>query len=132
MTPRLLIIDDDKELRQELAEILTKEGFTVDQAADGLQGLRLAGRGVYDLILLDLRLPKINGLDLLETLKVWEVKSKILVVTGRPINVTLPGPAPDSAREEERILHLADAVVNKPFSLNPFLDQVRELLALSR
>src|SRR4051794_9571077 len=62
---RVLIIDDEVAIRESLETLLQIEGFSVETAADGEEGLALLDRGSYDLVLLDLALPGQNGIELL-------------------------------------------------------------------
>lgn len=62
---RILIVDDDRALRHVLGELLKAAGHTVDQAADGHDALRCLDSGVYDMVLLDIGLPGVSGLDVL-------------------------------------------------------------------
>jgi DNA-binding response OmpR family regulator len=64
---RLLLIDDDEELCAELRELLEIEGFHVDTAFDGLQGLGNLQKGKYHIVVLDLKLPGLNGYEVLKT-----------------------------------------------------------------
>ena len=58
--PKILIIDDEKSIRASLKEILTYEKFEVDEAADGAEGLKKAESGNYDVILCDIKMPKVG------------------------------------------------------------------------
>lgn len=69
MSKKILIIEDDVFVRELYQNELQKEGFEVEGAGDGPEGLFKAARDSYDLILLDIMLPKMNGIDLLRTLK---------------------------------------------------------------
>ncbi|MEK7610955.1 MAG: response regulator [Patescibacteria group bacterium] len=77
---RLLIIEDDQDLRELYVEVLRDEGFEVAEAADGQVGLEKAKAGNYDLLLLDIMLPKIDGLQILKAVKESSDLSKIPVV----------------------------------------------------
>jgi CheY-like chemotaxis protein len=66
---RLLVVEDDQFLRDLYNELLTEEGYSVDLAGDGEEGYTKASRGGFDLILLDIMLPKIDGLEVLRRLK---------------------------------------------------------------
>ena len=68
-TRRLLLVDDDADLRQMYGLILGKEGYQLDLAEDGLEGLAKARAGGYDLILLDLMMPNLDGIGFLKGLK---------------------------------------------------------------
>ncbi len=63
---KLLIIDDEKAIRGALRDILEYEGYTIEEASDGEQGLELVTKNDYDVVLCDIRMPKIEGLDLLQ------------------------------------------------------------------
>ncbi|MES2517247.1 MAG: sigma-54 dependent transcriptional regulator [Bacteroidota bacterium] len=63
---KLLIIDDEKAIRGALRDILEYEGYTIEEASDGEQGLELVTQNDYDVVLCDIRMPKLEGLDLLQ------------------------------------------------------------------
>jgi DNA-binding response OmpR family regulator len=63
MTERILLVEDEEDLRMTLSDRLKAEGYELETAADGEQGLRKAVEGAYDLIVLDVMLPKKNGFD---------------------------------------------------------------------
>ncbi|TFH49107.1 MAG: response regulator, partial [Methanothrix sp.] len=75
---RILVADDEESMRWVLSKALRKKGFTVDLARDGDEALRLIRSESYDLAILDIKMPGLNGLDLLD--KVREFKSDLLVV----------------------------------------------------
>lgn len=77
---RLLIVEDDQDLRELYIEVLRDEGFEVAGAADGQVGLEKAKAGNYDLLLLDIMLPKIDGLQILRAVRENPDLSKIPVV----------------------------------------------------
>ncbi len=64
--PNILIIDDEKAIRNVLKEILGAEGFTVDEASDGEEGLKKFSTGSYDVVLCDIKMPKIDGIEFLQ------------------------------------------------------------------
>lgn len=78
MAQSILIIDDEKAIRSTLLEILTFEGYQVDDAADGVEGLRKIMNGHYDCVICDIKMPKMDGLELLE--KALEAKPDIQIV----------------------------------------------------
>lgn len=77
---KILLIEDDLDLRELYTEILKEASFAVASAADGQTGLTLALAGGYDLLLLDIMLPKIDGLQILKNLKSNAQLSKIPVI----------------------------------------------------
>ena len=80
---RILIIDDEESIRDGCQQILTRQGYEPTATADGMTGLELARTGAFDVILLDLRMPRIEGLEILKILKnEHPVASKIIVITG--------------------------------------------------
>ena len=66
---KILIVEDEAGMREALIKALTDEGYSTDGAADGEEGYDLAGTGAYDLILLDIMLPKRSGLEVLRALR---------------------------------------------------------------
>ena len=78
---RLLIVEDNRALLKSLRKGLQEEGFTVDAAADGEEGLFLAEHNEYDAVILDLLLPKLDGLKLLQALRRADIQTHVLVLT---------------------------------------------------
>ncbi|MDP1812652.1 MAG: sigma-54 dependent transcriptional regulator [Sediminibacterium sp.] len=76
--PSILIIDDEKAIRNVLKEILMNEGYTVDEAIDGEEGLKKFTSGSYDVVLCDIKMPKLDGLEFLQ--KVTNTLSEIPVI----------------------------------------------------
>jgi two-component system nitrogen regulation response regulator NtrX len=76
--PTILIIDDEKSIRKTLSEILTFEGYKLDEAADGEEGLRKFREKTYDVILCDIKMPKIDGLDFLQ--KAVEINPDVPII----------------------------------------------------
>ncbi|MDE2223276.1 MAG: response regulator [Candidatus Omnitrophica bacterium] len=126
---KLLLIDDDEELCAELRELLETEGFKVDLAFDGLRGLDFLKTRPYQILILDLRLPGLNGYGILKSLVEISRRPKVLVLSGRPLGEPLLSVEGVSNDEEERILNIADVVINKPFMVDHFVQQVKQLAA---
>jgi DNA-binding response OmpR family regulator len=80
---KILIVEDEKDLQEALATALTYEEFVVVKASDGEEGLAVAEAEKPDLILLDITMPKIDGLEVLRTLKrsEWGMGIKVIVMT---------------------------------------------------
>lgn len=114
---RVLVIEDEPELRRVLAQALREDGYAVDEAADGPDGLFKATSWDYDLVLLDLMLPGLDGFSLLGRLR-KEKGTPVLVMTAR-----------DAVPDRVRGLDLgADDYVVKPFHLGEVLARVRALI----
>ncbi len=79
---QILLVDDDVELCEMLVEYLSSEGFVIDVAHDGETGVQMASSGEYDVLVLDVMLPKLNGFDVLRQIRV-ELKTPVLMLTAR-------------------------------------------------
>ena len=80
--PRILIIDDDDAVRESLGRMLRSAGHAVETAADGEEGLTAARGNAYDVILSDMRMPGLSGMDVLQRLREQHVDSAFIVMTG--------------------------------------------------
>jgi two-component system nitrogen regulation response regulator NtrX len=78
----ILIIDDEKAIRKTLSEILSYEGYKIDEAADGEEGLKKFSSMTYDVVLCDIKMPKMDGLEFLERAKEINVDVPIIVISG--------------------------------------------------
>jgi len=117
MGTKLLIIEDEVTLRETLAYNLTQEGYQVTQSGDGAEALELARADKFDLIVLDIMLPGLDGLSFCRILR-KEQTTPIIMLTAR-------------GGEVDRIVGLesgADDYIVKPFSLGEFLARVRAVL----
>jgi len=124
---KLLLIDDDEELCAELTQVLVAENFEVDVVFDGIQGLRHLQERQYQIIILDLRLPGLNGYGVLKGIRKKVKYLKVLVLSGRPLGEPLLKEYGVSQDEEEKVLNMADLVINKPFMVENFIKKVKEL-----
>jgi DNA-binding response OmpR family regulator len=114
----LLIIDDELAMRTALADTLIAHGHTVQTAADGEAGMKQALAGGHDLILLDVMMPKLDGLALCDALRRAGQQTPVLMLTAR-------------GRIDDRVAGLdagADDYLVKPFSTRELLARVRALL----
>jgi DNA-binding NtrC family response regulator len=112
--PKILVIDDEKSIRSTLREILEYEKFQVDDAPDGIEGLKLVGAAKYDVILCDIKMPKMDGLEVLE---------KILHLTDAPVIMISGHGTIDTA--VEAIKKGAFDYIEKPLKLNRLLVTIR-------
>ena len=78
----ILIIDDEKSIRKTLTEILTYEGYKIDEAGDGEEGLKKFKEKTYDLVLCDIKMPKLDGIEFLEKAKQINADVPIIIISG--------------------------------------------------
>ncbi|MDK1474872.1 response regulator transcription factor [Streptomyces sp. 549] len=115
---RVLIVEDERRLAVSLARGLTAEGFAVDVAHDGREGLHLATEGGHDLVILDIMLPGMNGYRICAALRAAGFETPILMLTAK-----------DGEYDEAEGLDTgADDYLTKPFSYVVLLARVRALL----
>lgn len=79
---QILIIDDERAIRKTLGEILSYEGYKVDEAADGEEGIRMALEKSFDVILCDIKMPKMDGIEVLEKLKEQKPDIPVIMISG--------------------------------------------------
>ena len=80
--PSILIIDDEKAIRKTLTEILGYEGYKIDEASDGEEGLKKFKEKQYDLVLCDIKMPKLDGIEFLERAKEINQETPIIIISG--------------------------------------------------
>ena len=78
---KILIIEDDNKIRSILKEILEEKNHEVDEAADGLEGFKKLEQGVYDLCLCDIKMPKMDGMEVLEKAKEAEIATNFIMIS---------------------------------------------------
>ncbi|PVV26087.1 MAG: hypothetical protein B6D79_07360, partial [gamma proteobacterium symbiont of Ctena orbiculata] len=114
---KLLLVEDSVRLQRSLTSGLKQQGFTVDQAFDGEKALYFLKLNIYDVIILDLILPKVDGLTVLATLRNDHVDSHVLILS-----------ANDQTEDRIRGLDLgADDYMVKPFSFDELVSRLRAL-----
>ncbi|MBI5959274.1 MAG: response regulator transcription factor [Chloroflexi bacterium] len=117
----VLIVDDEENIRKLVEAYLTAEGYTVHSAADGVQGLAAFRRYHPDLVILDIMLPGMDGLDVLQQIR-RESDAYVLLLTSR-------------SEETDRVIGLtvgADDYVTKPFSPRELMARVKAILKRGR
>lgn len=115
---RILVVEDEKKIADFIKRGLKEEGYAVDSAADGEEGLFLAKTNDYDLVLLDLMLPKIDGLAVCKKLKEANIKTPVIMLTAK--NTV-----------KDKVLGLdsgADDYLTKPFAFEELLARIRAIL----
>jgi two-component system, NtrC family, nitrogen regulation response regulator NtrX len=116
--PNILIIDDEKNIRRSLREILEFEKFKVDEAADGAEGLAMAQKEKYDLVLCDIKMPKLDGIEFLSKINEAGTDSSIVMMSGHGTIETAV----------EAVKKGAFDFLAKPIDLNRLLVTVRNAL----
>lgn len=118
---RILIVEDTAELREMLAMLLTRAGYETATSSDGVEALRRLETESFDLLLLDVWLPRMNGIELLAAMRNRWILTKVIVMTGD----NTPGTMLQAVREQ------AYQYVVKPFANQALLDLVADVLAAS-
>ncbi|MFH0992589.1 MAG: response regulator transcription factor [bacterium] len=115
---KILIVEDDTAILRGLKDNLQAEHFEISASSDGTEGLMMGKRKKFDLIILDVMLPGINGFDVCKQLRTAGVQTPIIMLTGR-------------GEEVDKVLGLelgADDYVTKPFSIKELIARVKALL----
>jgi len=115
---RFLVVEDEKKVAGFIKRGLEQEGYIVDLAVDGMEGEEYATSRGYDMIILDIMLPKKDGLEVLKVVKEDGIKAPVILLTAR-----------DSVEDRVRGLNLgADDYLTKPFAFEELLARIRALL----
>lgn len=118
---RLLLVEDYKPLQKSLAQGLREAGFAVDVTGDGKEGLWYTVNNEYDVIILDLMLPGMDGLEILQKLRSQGCESHVLILTAK-----------DTLEDKVRGLNMgADDYLIKPFAFEELLARIRALVRRS-
>jgi len=118
---RLLVVEDDKMIREFLTRALAESGFRVDACAHGSEAEAMAREGVHDALVVDLTLPDMDGLELIQRLRAQGVASPVLILSAR-------------RSVDERVLGLergGDDYMTKPFAVAELQARLRALLRRS-
>jgi len=115
---KLLLVEDDKDIARFVKKGLLEHSFPIDVTSDGEEGLYFATHRSYDLIILDIMLPKMDGLEILKRVRGIGVQTPVIFLTARD-------------REKDIVQGLdlgADDYISKPFSFNELLSRIRAIL----
>lgn len=115
---RILVIDDDENIRKVLVAILADEGYTVDSVGTGKEALKKTKEQFYNVALIDVRLPDIEGIELLRKFRPTSPKIRKIIITGYP---TLQNAV-------QAVNGGADAYIMKPFDVDKVLKVIQEQL----
>lgn len=112
--PTVLVVDDDAWMRSVLADLLPAEGYKVEEASDGANGIRLAKADRPDVVILDLAMPELSGVEVLRELKSDSGTTNIPVIIFSAYASQLPADC----------VPRAEAVIEKPIDLTDLIDQI--------
>lgn len=115
---RILVVDDDKSIRKTLATILKEKGYFVDTAENGEEAIKKSKTKFYNLALIDIRLPDMEGTKLLTSMKETAPKMVKIIITGYP----------SLQNAIEAVNKGADAYILKPFDVDSVLNTIKEHL----
>lgn len=115
---KILLVDDEKQLTDALSVILKKNNYSVDCAYNGEDGLDLAMSGIYDLVVLDIMMPKIDGITVLKTLRQNKINTPILMLSAKS----------EISDKIDGLNFGADDYITKPFITDELLARIRALL----
>jgi len=115
---RILVIDDDETVRESLATVLQEQGFAVDTAENGKEAIEKSKANVYNLALIDIRLPDMEGTRLLTELRETTPKMAKIIITGYP----------SLENAVQSVNDGADGYVIKPFDIDNLLEAIKEQL----
>lgn len=122
VTMKVLVVEDEVKVSNFIMRGLEEEGYTVEVAEDGKRGLDLIRSKAYDIVLLDLMIPEIDGLEVLKEMRRDEIETPVLIITAK-------------STKEDVIKGLdtgSDDYLTKPFSFDELLARIRALLRRSR
>lgn len=117
----ILIVDDEKDLTRALSAILIQHNYAVDCAYNGEDGLNYALSGIYDVIVLDVMMPKMNGFEMLKRLRAKKIETPVLMLTAKT----------DVADKIDGLNIGADDYLTKPFDTQELLARIKALLRRS-
>lgn len=119
---RILIVEDEESLAELVANRLKKEKYIVDVSFDGEEGLYNALENIYDLIILDIMLPGMNGIDILKEIKKNDIKSKVIMLTAK-------------SELEDKLLGFSEGAndyIAKPFHIDEVVARVNAQLRIEK
>ncbi len=119
MAARVLVVDDERYVRRLIRDSLTREGYEVETAESGTEALRMLRENPCDVVIADVVMPGMDGLDLLKRLKRDHPEVGVVILTGKPLRHDL----------SEFLLAGADEFLTKPFQIPVLREAVERVLA---
>ena len=117
--PDILIVDDDDTIREELRHLVSEEGYNVVTAVDGADALQKLSQTSFQLVLLDVRMPNLDGYEVLTQVKILYRSTKVIMITGHA----------DLTQAMKSKKMGADDFIEKPFDIDYVMTSVRRSLA---
>jgi len=115
---RILVIDDEESIRKSLAAVLEENGYLVDTAENGREAIKKSETKIYNLALIDLRLPDMDGIELLTAMRETTPKMAKVIITGYP----------SLENAIEAVNRGADGYIVKPYTMDDILRKIKEHL----
>ena len=117
---RIILIDDDETLCEGVAFILRDEGYSVMNTSNPAEGMKLIDNYVFDIALIDYKMPRLTGIEFLKKIKEKTPATKVFIVTGRPFI--------ENVLSEENLSHLVEGIIKKPFKEETLLNALKGTL----
>ncbi|MHB0856283.1 MAG: response regulator [Anaerolineae bacterium] len=114
----ILLVDDEDNMRDTMADILEAHAYEVDQAADGMQALRQVVQNSYGLVLMDIRMPVMDGVAALREIRAIRPDLPVILMTAYA----------ESVAEQEAARLGAEAILHKPLDMHALLEHIESLL----
>jgi DNA-binding NtrC family response regulator len=114
----IMVVDDEAGIRALLSDALIREGYNVTLAINGMDSLRQLGKRRFDLLITDINMPKLNGLELIRMMKKRGRREKVILISGEPV---------DPTRLNKDSMSVF-AQITKPFRVDQLLDTVTSAL----
>ena len=118
---KILVVDDELGIREFFSRELISEGYSVETASDGEEALSKLDTSKFDLVICDLKMPRLGGMDVLEEIRRRGLKARVIMMTG----CMMEDPSTEAIKKS------ADDFIQKPFDLNETLTIVKNSLAKS-
>ncbi len=118
MSRQILIVDDNENIRKLIAEFLCLEGYAIDIASDGAEAFKKTMLNRYNLIIMDIQMPKMNGIDAVKAVRINLPAIPVIIISG----------IRDKALIQQARECGADAYLSKPFAINDLVEKVKQLL----
>ena len=118
---RIILIDDDETLCEGVAFILRDEGYSVMNTSDPIEGMQLIGKNVFDIALIDYKMPRLTGIEIMKEIKDKNPATKVFIVSGKPFI--------ENVLAEENVSHLVEGIIKKPFKEETLLNALKGALA---